>query len=133
MTSILTKELLFTVGEEHFLDDLSPTNKTIAVIFEDDGDTGYFYAVNIENGIKILDTLHIYNVKNVVDKAQPSLAQIVWSRDGLNGALLINHYAHAVFNFDQCRGYCRSGFPPPSPNSTKYGHEWDDQALIPFK
>ena len=33
------------------------------IVFENDGDTGYFYAAHAEQGI--LDALHIYNIKDV--------------------------------------------------------------------
>src|SRR5262245_53796959 len=37
------------------------------VFFEDDGETGYLYALNRKSGDSVLYALHIYNVDNVTD------------------------------------------------------------------
>jgi hypothetical protein len=82
----------------------------------------------------IVDAMHIYNASVVTDKHLPSKAQIVWSQDGLKAALLINRYPHAIFDFAAKRGYCRTGFPVPAPDKwTKFGHEWDENALDLFR
>jgi hypothetical protein len=105
-----------------------------SAFFEDDGDTGYFYAMDLtrsEN--KILDAVHIYNVANIIDRDRPSTLLIVWSEDGLKCALLINDYPHAVFDFDAQRGYCRTNYP--NFPETAYGcwsssdHSWKDDAV----
>ena len=93
----------FNVGQEEFFGYNSP-NEFVAygVVFEDDGNTGYFYAINKEKGgMDILDALHVYNVKDVVDKERISNAEFVWSEDGLRAALLVNGYCHAIFDFEQ--------------------------------
>ena len=41
------------------------------VVFEDDGATGYFYAVRLGADLEILDALHIYNVADVADRHLP--------------------------------------------------------------
>jgi hypothetical protein len=46
--------------------------------------------------------------------------------------LTINGRAHAVFDFAAKRGYCRTGFPPPSKRWSAEGHAWDDAALRLF-
>lgn len=117
-----------TVGTEQFLDGTAPGGP-FAVVFEDDGDTGYFYALDkskLEQSIQ--DALHIYNVANVTDRHRPSLVEIGWSLDNLKAVLLINDYPHAIFNFSTKQGYCRTGFPPPSENGDWSGHEWDESA-----
>lgn len=99
-------------------------------VFEDDGQTGYFYALDTEKPDNpICDAVNIYIVKNVTDRAKPSTVQIIWSGDGLKSALVINDYPHAVFDFADHRGYSRTDFPPPDPHWTKYGHEWHDSAI----
>jgi len=106
-----------------------------AAIFEDDGETGYFYALDTrQEENPIIDALHIYEVEAVTDKHRPSNVQIIWSLDDRKAALLINDYPHAVFDFDAKRGYCRSGFPPPVGDTgwSADGHEWDDSALQLF-
>ena len=121
------------VGKEVVVEGPSPT-PPFAAVFEDDGETGYFYALDTtrtEN--PIVDALHIYDVESVTDRHLPSKVQIVWSMDDRKAALLINDYPHAVFDFTAKRGYCRSGFPPPSEDGwSAQGHEWDDSVLDLF-
>ena len=81
-------------------------------VFEDDGETAYFYAYDRANP-QILDAVHIYNVANVVDRHRESEVEILWSSDGLKAGLLINGYLHAVLNFEIRKAYSRNNFPPP--------------------
>lgn len=130
MKGILDKEEMITVGVPVLIESNSP-QENVAVVFEDEGDTGYFYALNRGLDQPIVDALHIYNVANVTDKEIPSKVQIVWSNDGLKSALLINDYVHAVFDFESERGYCRTGFPPID-DWSKQGHDWSDTAVELF-
>lgn len=119
----------FQPGEESFLDSNSPSN-SFSVVFEDDGTTGYFYALDTANEDQmILDAMHIYNADNVSDRHKSSVARVIWSATGEQAALLINDYPHAIFDFAAKRGYCRTGFPPDSPGWSSEGHEWDDAAM----
>lgn len=130
--AMIYAETQFTVGAETVLESGSPEN-SFMVVFEDDGDTGYFYGLDSSrDGNPILDALHIYNVANVTDKHLPSNVQIVWSGDGNKSLLLINGYPHAAFNFVAKRGYCRTNFPPPDKKWTQYSHEWSDGVLELF-
>ena len=129
----ITVEQTIRVGEKAVIEGPSPSTQFV-VVFEDDGQTGYFYGLDTSRqGNPIVDALHIYDVDDVTDKDVPSTVQIVWSADGLKAALLINRYAHAVFDFDAKRGYCRTGFPPPAESWSSEGHDWDDKALELFK
>jgi len=129
----ITVEKEITVGQAVVVDGPSPLSQ-FAVVFEDDGETGYFYGLDTSRKDNpILDALQIYNVSNVTDRNVPSTVQIVWSADGLKSALLINKYPHAIFDFQAKRGYCRTGFPPPSKTWSAQGHEWDEKALELFK
>ena len=120
------------VGAEDFVDGTAPDGR-FAVVFEDDGDTGYFYALDrSKSGQPIQDAMHIYNSANVTDKHVPSLIEIGWSPDSLKAVLLINDYPHAIFDFSAKRGYCRTGFPSPSEDGGWTGHEWDDSAFKLF-
>lgn len=106
-----------------------------AVVFEDDGDTGFFYALNTASGEQnpIQDALHIYDVAQISDRDKASQLKVGWSQDHLKAVLLINDYPHAIFDFEAKRGYCRSGFPQASGNDwSREGHEWTDQALQLF-
>ena len=118
------------VGDEVVLSSDSPA-ANYGVVFEDDGTVGYLYGTEFsDENHNIVDAMHIYNVSSVIDRDQPSTIQIVWSDDGLKAALLINDYPHAVFDFANHRGFCRTNFPSPSLNWK--GHEWSDQALESF-
>jgi hypothetical protein len=120
------------VGAGAFVASDSPNGRWSS-FFEDDGETGYFYAWDLElRDNNILDALHIYNVSNVVDRDRPSTVQVVWSREGSKCALLINGYPHAVFDFEARRGYCRSNFPlrhaPSHAGWLQSDHSWSDDA-----
>jgi hypothetical protein len=117
-----------TVGTDQFVEGAA-LGGPFVVVFEDDGDTGYFYALDrSQSGQPIQDAMHIYNVANVTDKHLPSIVELGWSSDNQKAVLLINGYAHAIFDFSAKRGYCRTGFPPPSASSGWQGHDWDDSA-----
>lgn len=109
-TLIIYEEQIFNVGEDTFVDSTAENNN--AVVFEDNCETGYFYALDRNNnGLKVLDGLHIYNVENVTDKDKPSVVKILWTQDLTKAFLSINDYYHA--------GYCRNGFPETNNPWTK--------------
>lgn len=110
----VTAEETISIGASAVVEGPAPEGRCVAV-FEDDGDTGYFYAVDPSaGGNPIQDAVHIYNVANVADRDAPSVVQIGWSADSRKVVLLINGHPHAVFDFESKRGFCRTGFPPPS-------------------
>src|SRR5579871_4545090 len=104
-----------------------------AVSFEDDGETGYFYALDLRiDGNQIVDAVHIYNVASIVDAQRESDLEIVWSNDGTKSALIINKHPHAVFDFSKRRGYCRTDFPNFPQNDGDWctaTHKWEDGAM----
>jgi len=107
---IIYKEQAFYVGKDTFVDSIAENN--YAAVFEDNCETGYFYAVDKnEDELIVLDGLHIYNVGEVIDKDQLSVAKILWTEDLTKAFLSINNYYHAIFDFKNHAGYCRSGFP----------------------
>ena len=110
----LTIETL-NVGQETVIESC-PDKSDNAVVFEDDGTTGYLYAIERpgESEMKILDAVHIYNVDNVIDKDKPSEVQIYWNKHLTKSALMINGYCHAIMDFKNKKGLCRTGFPQPS-------------------
>jgi hypothetical protein len=123
------------VGSDTFF-PCDSKQKPYAVVFEDNGDTGYFYACALgKKGVsEILDAVHIYNVKEVIDKDQPSEVKIGWSTNGLQVILLINDQPHAVFDFENQLGFCRTGFPPPGEGGwCKNDHKWKEEALKYFR
>jgi len=107
----------------------------LAAVFEDDGETGYFYALDRERlADPILDAVCIYDVEDVEARAQPRLLHIIWSPDQTRAALLIDQHPHAVFDFRERRGYCRSGFPEPIAEHGWTRHDWNEslqQAFFP--
>jgi hypothetical protein len=123
-------QLDFQVGEAYLAAD-SPNDKCSA-IFEDDGETAYFYAVDTESDEhQIVDAVHIYNVRDIVDRHISSTALIIWSDEGSQCALLINSYPHAIFDFKAKRGYCRTNFPNFPDNESGWltsDHQWSEKA-----
>jgi hypothetical protein len=121
------------VGEPFALEAPSPSTRFTAV-FEDDGETGYLYGLDRDSADQpIIDALHVYNVASVTDRSIPSRFQVVWSSDGMKVGLFINGCPHAVFDFAAERGYCRTGFPPPSAGFSSESHAWDGAALVHFR
>jgi hypothetical protein len=122
------------VGQETAIEGGAPQG-AFAAVFEDDGQTGYFYALDRSfDGSPIQDALQVYNVRNVIDREKPSVVKIGWSIDSKKVILLINDYPHAVFDFLTKQGFCRSGFPPTKPGGewSTCGHDWDEAAIAPF-
>ena len=135
MPIIVTAEEEVLVGQETVIGGDAPDGR-FATFFEDDGRTGYFYALDTQaENNQIQDALHIYNVDNVTDRAKPSVVKIGWSTDSQKAVLLINNYPHAVFDFSTCQGFCRTGFPPARQGAawSSAGHQWDDSAVDLFK
>ena len=98
------------------------------VVFEDDGETGYFYArdYRIEDSL-FVDALHIYSVLGVRDANIPSTVRIIWSDDWEKVALLINDSPHAMFDFERRVGCSIDGFPEPDPNSVWSRAPWSSE------
>jgi hypothetical protein len=99
------------------------------VVFEDDGETGYFYAVEKDpegHGLRILDALHIYETD---ETKEPSELGILWSKDWKKCALIIDGYCHAVFDFEAQGGYNINEFPPPNSIWTKVGRKLTDELI----
>ncbi|MBO0723393.1 MAG: DUF2251 domain-containing protein [Blastocatellia bacterium] len=128
--NIVAEENIY-VGRPIVIEGQSP-NTDYGSVFEDDGLTGYFYALDLsQQDQSIVDARHIYNVEQVTDRSIPSIVEIVWSTDGLKTMLLINKYPHAVIDFDARRAYCRSGFP--SPGEGWSAAVWDDGVMELFR
>jgi hypothetical protein len=120
------------VGKPEAFEARSPDGR-YSVVFEDDGDTGFFYALDYSNkeNNPIQEAMSIYDVKNVTDREKPSVVVLVWTADSRQAALFINSYPHAVFDFAKKRGYSRRNFPKPGKWGTDF--KWDDTAIDAFK
>ena len=129
MAGVIVAEETIKVGRPVVVEGPAP-NSDFGAAFEDDGETGYFYGLDFRRKKQpIVDARHIYNVKNVTDRAKPSVIHICWSADGKKAALFINEYPHAVIDFAARRSYCRTGFPPPDPKWSEDEADWDDKAV----
>jgi hypothetical protein len=121
----------FHPGKPVLYEVRSPVERYSAM-FEDDEDTGYFYAIDDalsqSGGTPIVEAMHVYNVANVTDRHVESEVDIVWSADGRKACLTINGYPHAVADFENQRGYCRSNFPPPL-TWTDHDFTWHDGVM----
>jgi hypothetical protein len=62
--------------------------------------------------------------------ARPLL--IVWSKDWLKCALVIDGFAHALFDFDAQGGYNINEFPPPNEFWTKGDRKLTDELIKKF-
>lgn len=132
MPVVVTADQDVRVGVPGHVQGDAPAGNYSAV-FEDDGDTGYFYALDHGCGeATVRDALHIYDAAHVSDKHLPCKVRIGWSSDNTKVVLMINGHPHAVFDFTAKRGFCRSGFPPPVVESGWTGHGWSDTCLEVF-
>lgn len=132
MNGYLMLEQTWTPGEDTFFESSSPEN-AYAVVFEDDGTTAYLYAVQREDPrdgskFRILDALHIHQVEEgKTETPRPLL--IVWSKDWLKCALVIDDHCHALFDFAEQGGYNINEFPPPNSFWTKGDRKLTDERI----
>ncbi len=133
--SVVGVEKEFKPGQNNVLESMSPENSDYMLVFEDDSQTGYLYALVIDNPENpIVDAMHVYNVENLTESNMQSHFVIVWTPDGTKGALFINEYCHAIVDFTENGAYNRNGFPPIEENGwVKKGHAWDESKLKLFK
>ncbi len=98
----------------------------MSVVFEDDGESGYFYAHDRERG-SILDAVQIYKASQFADNHHEAIVRVVWSPDGQKAGLFINDRLYAVVDFSTRCAYARSNFPPPSGEwAAPDRHPWRD-------
>ncbi|GAB2949310.1 DUF2251 domain-containing protein [Hymenobacter coalescens] len=100
-------------GADNRLLSSAATHGRFEVMFEDDGATGYFYAISNQPETEMLDALHVYNVEDIADRDKPVTAQIIWNEPEDAAAFILNGYCHALYDFRQQAGFCRNAFPPP--------------------
>jgi hypothetical protein len=130
-SEILLTETI-TLGNPITLECPSPKT-SYSVVFEDDGETGTLYGLNLEKTKQpILDSLLIYKVQDILDENVSVKVEISWSEDGLKSCLAINSFKHAIFDFESKKAYCRTSLPAPDRRFTN-SHKWSDAALDLFK
>jgi len=137
MNGYLMQEQSIIRGEDTFIESFSPEN-TYGVVFEDDGETAYFYAVEKDpggTGLRVLDALHIYESAEEGDGSKEksekpaSKLLLVWSRDWKKCALVIDGACHAIFDFEAQGGYNINAFPPPNEFWTKGERPLTDELI----
>jgi hypothetical protein len=114
-------------GSGLFLSSDSPNGDWRAV-FEDDGETAYFYACAATGSeSNIFDALQIRRAATASSTSAP-VVQIVWSADGLKAALITGEQIDAIIDFARRKAFCRSNFPPAS---AAWGQRelWSDELL----
>ncbi|MFY1027917.1 DUF2251 domain-containing protein [Actinobacillus seminis] len=124
--SVLTDQLL--PGKSYRNGAHSIAHEHLAVIFEDDGETGYFYAMDLHQPQPVVDRLFVYSIHDIEQESrqEPRRFQICWSEDGYKAFLLINDYPHAVFDFRAFVGYNYSKYPEP-----EFGSMWTHKQTTP--
>ncbi|WP_032093467.1 MULTISPECIES: DUF2251 domain-containing protein [Pasteurellaceae] len=128
--TVLDEQIL--LGEAYRCGAHSTQHEHLVVIFEDDGETGYFYAMDLHQREQpVVDSLFVYSVQDIEAHSlhEPRKLQIAWSEDGYKAFLLINGYPHAVFDFSGFVGYNHSKFPPPELGSM-WTHKETTQELV---
>jgi len=123
------------VGQPLVVDADSPAGR-YAVVFEDDGESGLFYAVDteVEDANPVQDALLVYVAADVSDAALESTLEIGWSDDGRKVLLLINDQPHAAFDFDRRQGWCLTGLPEAAVNKSwsKAARQWSEDVEALF-
>jgi hypothetical protein len=131
---IVAREIL-QVGRPLVVDADSPIGR-YATVFEDDGETGVFHAIDtdVEDGNPVQDALLVYVAADVVDADLASTLEIGWSEDGLKALLLINDAPHAAFDFGRRRGWCLTGLPESAVNKawSTASRQWSDDVEALF-
>lgn len=108
----LGAEAMHVPGQERVI-ECDCADETHGVVFEDDGDTGYFYARDHgQESQPFVDALHVYNVPDM-EAGVPVQVKILWSRYYQAAALLVNRAPKAIFHFGERCGYARDPFPEP--------------------
>jgi hypothetical protein len=131
MNGYLMQDREWVPGEDLFLESISPET-AFGVVFEDDGDAAYFYAVEKDKegtGVQILDALHIHERDEEDEVSEKKKLLIVWSRDWLKAALVIDGRCHALFDFEAHGGYNINEFPAPNEIWTREGRKLTDELV----
>src|SRR5690349_13028998 len=112
MKGFLLKQVKITIGEECFFESRS-SDYNYTVMFEDDGETGYFYAAEVDpatEALAILDMLFVYDVSAVPATNKSMELSILWSADWKRCGLILGNSCQAVFDFEHKAGYNLTAF-----------------------
>jgi hypothetical protein len=123
---------VFQPGRNVFVVNDSPGGPYSA-FFDDDGEAGYFYAVDLTADELILDVVPVYDLGSISDSSRKASLSIVWSADGQKCALLLNGAPQAAFDFAAQRGFSRTRAPRTfKQNQGSWPHSehtWSDAAV----
>ena len=99
----------------------------IRCAFEDDGETGYLYALDYSDGgaQPIKDAVSLYNVQSANDLE--IAVEFKWSEDGRKCGLLLNGVLEAFADFDRQLLSAKSNFPAISIWTRQSRPTWDDK------
>lgn len=118
--------------DDIFIESLSLENK-YGVVFESNNETGYFYAISIDVKTKkqhILDALHIFETEEILKEKKQLNIKIVWAKDWLKCAFVLDDECHAVFDFEKQGGYNINEFPPPNLIWTKGERKLTEEIIM---
>ena len=122
----------FQPGRNVFVVNDAPSGPYSA-FFDDDGEAGYFYAVDLTSDNLILDVVPVYESAGASEPNRKSSLSIVWSADGQKCALLIDGVPQAAFDFAARRGFTRTRAPRTfnrNPGSWPISdHRWSEAAV----
>jgi len=106
-------EKRIVIGNDCFIDVVSPHYPN-AVVFEDDGETGFFYILDrSKSENQIIDAIHIYDVLRLrKEGTEEAVVKIAWSDDGMRACLYLDDWLQAEYDYTLGKGRSRSGFPP---------------------
>ncbi len=131
MNGYLMQQQTIILGKDAFVESLSLENN-YGVAFESNDETGYFYAIEIDNKTKeqrILDALHIYEIEEISKEKKQIDIKIIWTKDWLKAALILDDECHAIFDFEKHGGYNINEFPPPNSFWTKEERKLTDELI----
>jgi hypothetical protein len=134
MNGYLMQQQKFVAGKDTFIESLALENN-YGVVFEGNEQSGYFYAIEIDPLSKeqrILDALHIYEAGEDAKELKQSTLLIIWSKDWLKCALVIDDECHAVFDFESQGGFNVNEFPPPNSFWTQHQRKLTDELIQKF-
>lgn len=117
------------IGTAKQVGSTSVEQPEFSVMFEDDGESGYFYAIDMTKSQPVVDGLFVYNVASVEQPQVMRKLQICWAKSGKIALLFINDYPHAVFDFTRLIGYNHSKYPEPD-FTTMWSRQEIDDSLV---
>ena len=131
MNGYLMQEQTIALDNDVHIESRSLENN-YGVVFESNDETGYFYAFEIDGESDeqhILDALHIFETAEISNRKKKINLKIIWSKDWMKSALILNDECHAVFDFEKHGGYNINEFPPPNSFWTKRERKLTDDII----